>query len=77
MDRWFSTSLFVAKMTWFGIPNFCNAEEEWVRHGVKDHKVHDSNDVLVDFGLVEAPVRGIKSPVSKGVCLLGGVDWLE
>ena len=37
--------LFVAKTTWFGIPDFCNAEEEWVGHGVKDHEVHDGNDV--------------------------------
>ena len=32
--------LFVAQTTWFGIPDFCNAEGEWVRHGVKDHQVH-------------------------------------
>ena len=37
--------LFVAKTTWFGTPDFCNAEEEWVEHGVKDHEVHDGNDV--------------------------------
>ena len=41
-----SIPLFVtkAKTTWFGIPNFCNAEEEWVGHGVGDLKVSDSND---------------------------------
>ena len=44
-DTWFSTSLFVAKTTWFGIPNFFNAEEEWVRYGVKDHELLDGNDV--------------------------------
>ena len=37
--------LFVAKTTWFGTPDFCNAEEEWVEHGVKDHEVRDGNDV--------------------------------
>ena len=37
--------LFVAKTTWFGIPDFCNAEEEWARHGVEDHEVCDGNDV--------------------------------
>ena len=37
--------LFVVKTTWFGIPNFCNVEEEWVGHGVEEHEVHDSNDV--------------------------------
>ena len=37
--------LFVGKTTWFGIPNFCNAEGEWVRHGFEDHEVHDSNGV--------------------------------
>ena len=31
--------LFMTKTTWFGIPNFCNAEEEWVGHGVKHHEV--------------------------------------
>ena len=37
--------LFVAKTTWFGTPNFCNGEDEWVVHGVKDHEVRDGNDV--------------------------------
>ena len=37
--------LFVAKTTWFGTPDFCNMEEEWVGHGVKDHEVRDGNDV--------------------------------
>ena len=37
--------LFVAKTTWLGIPDFSNAEEEWVGHGVKDYEVHDGNDV--------------------------------
>ena len=37
--------LFEAKTTWFGIPNFCNAEEKWVGHGVKDHEVHNNNDI--------------------------------
>ena len=31
--------LFVAQTTWFGICDFCNAEGEWVGHGVKDHEV--------------------------------------
>ena len=30
----------------------------------------------VGFRLVEEPVRGIKSPFSKGVCRLGGVGWV-
>ena len=29
--------LFVAKTTWFVIPDFSNAGEEWVEHSVKDH----------------------------------------
>ena len=37
--------LFVTQTTWFGIPDFCNAEGEWVGHGVEDHKVHDSNGI--------------------------------
>ena len=43
----------MAQTTWFGIPDFCNAEGEWVEHGVKDHEVRDGNGVLVGFGLVE------------------------
>ena len=92
VDKWFGTyrchgarmwtrglvrPLFVAKTTWFVIPNFCNAEGEWVRNGVEDHEVRNSNYVKVGFRLVEAPVRGIKSPLSIGVCQLGGVGWLE
>ena len=45
-------------------------------HGVEDHDVHDSNDVEVCYRLVEAPMECIKSPLSKGVCQLGGVGWL-
>ena len=37
--------LFVAKSTWFDIPNFYNVEEESVGHDVKDHEVRDGNDV--------------------------------
>ena len=38
--------LFMTKTTWFGIPNFCSAEEEWVGHGVKHHEVLvDGNDI--------------------------------
>ena len=37
--------LFVAKTTWFDIPNFYNVEEESVGHDVKDHEVRDGNDV--------------------------------
>ena len=37
--------LFVAKTTWFGIPDFCNAKEEWVGHGVNNQDVCNGNDV--------------------------------
>ena len=37
--------LFVAQTMWFGIPNFRNAEGDWVRHGVEDHEVCDDNGV--------------------------------
>ena len=38
-------ALFVAQTTWFGIPDFCNAKGEWVRHGVEDQEVRDGNGV--------------------------------
>ena len=44
VDTWFIHVLFVVKIMWFSIPNFCYAEEEWVGHGVKDREVHDSKD---------------------------------
>ena len=37
--------LFVAQTTWFEVPDFCNTEGEQVGHGVKDHEVHDGNDI--------------------------------
>ena len=37
--------LFVVKTTWFGIPDFYDAEEEWVEHGVEDHEVRDGKDI--------------------------------
>ena len=30
--------MFLAQTTWFWIPNFCNAEGEWLVHGVEDHE---------------------------------------
>ena len=68
--------LFVAKARWFGIPDFCNVEEKWVRNGVEDHEVRDGNGVQVGFRLVEAPVWVIKSPLSKEVRRLRGVGLL-
>ena len=35
----------LAKTTWFGIPDFCNVEEEWMEHGVNDHEVRNGNDI--------------------------------
>ena len=35
--------LFVGQTTWFGIPNFCNPEGEWVGHGAEDHEVRDDS----------------------------------
>ena len=35
--------LFVGQTTWSGIPNFCNAEGEWVGHGAEDYEVRDGN----------------------------------
>ena len=43
---------------------------------MEDHEVHDGKGVQVGFGLVEEPLRGIKSPWSKGVCQLRDVGWL-
>ena len=39
--------LFVGKTMQFGIPDFCNVQEERGEggHGVEDHEVCDSNDV--------------------------------
>ena len=68
--------LFVAKATWYRIPNFCNVEEKLVGHCVEYHEVRDGNDVQVGFRLVEVPMRGMKSSLSKGACQLEGVGWL-
>ena len=56
--------LFEVKPKWFGIPNFCNVEEEWEGHG----EVCDSNDVKVGFRLVEGLVQDIKSPFFPREC---------
>ena len=53
MDTWLVRPLFVAQTTWFGIPDFCNAEGKWVGHSAEDHEVRDGNVVLVGSGLVE------------------------
>ena len=47
-----------------------------MEHGAENHEVCDVKDVSVGFRLVEEPMRGIKSPFSKGVYQLGGVGWL-
>ena len=66
----------MAKTTWFGIPDFSSAEEEWVGCSIKDHEVRNGNDMWVGFRLVEESVPGIRSPFSNGVCQFGGVGWL-
>ena len=68
--------LIVAKAMWFGIPDFCHVEEKLVGHCVEYREVRDGNDVQVGFRLVEVPMRGIKSSLSKGACQLEGVGWL-
>ena len=55
--------LFVAQTTWFGIPDFCNTEEEWVRHGVEDHEVRDGNGLQVGSELVKELQQSVKSPL--------------
>ena len=39
------SSLFVAQTTWFGIPDVCNAKGEWAEHGIKNHEVHNGNNI--------------------------------
>ena len=39
--------LFVVKIMWFGIPNFCDAEGEWVKHGVEDQLKENSPNFFV------------------------------
>ena len=66
--------LFVGQTTW--IPNFCIKKEKLLGHDVEDHDVCDGNDVEVCYSLVVAPMRCIKSPLSKSVCQLEDVGWL-
>ena len=35
---WFSISLSVAQVTWFGMPDVSSAKGEWVEHGSKAMK---------------------------------------
>ena len=37
--------LFVARTTWFDMPNVCSAKGEWVEHGVKCHEIRDGINV--------------------------------
>ena len=77
VGTWFSTFTVCGKNQLVWDTRNCNGEEMWVGHDVEDREVHDGNDVYMGFRLVEAPMWGIKSPLSKGVWQLGGVGWLE
>ena len=64
--------LFVAQITWFGMPDVCSVKGEWVEHGIEDCEVHDGSKVLEGFRLWEAPMWHIKLPLSNGGSMLRG-----
>ena len=33
--------LFVARTTWFGLPDVCSTKGEWEGHGVECHEIRD------------------------------------
>ena len=33
--------LFVARTTWFGLPDFCSTKGQWEGHGVECHEIRD------------------------------------
>ena len=75
-------NLFVEKTTCFCTHNFCDAEEEWVGHGVKDQEVRYGNDVYLSLRSMEEPVQGVKSlffrgSVPVGRCGLAGIGSLN
>ena len=37
--------LFVARTTWFGLPEVPSAKEEWAGHGVECHEIRDGINV--------------------------------
>ena len=45
VGTWFSISTVCSPNHVVGIPDICNAKEEWVEHGIDDHEVRDGNDV--------------------------------
>ena len=89
MGKWFGTCsapgarmqlygflyrLLVAQPMWFGMLNVCSAKQERVEHSIEGHKMRDSNDVLGDFILGEAPIRHVKLPLAKCGSLLGDAE---
>ena len=37
--------LFVARTTWFGLPDVCSTKGEWAGHGVECHEICDGINV--------------------------------
>ena len=33
--------LFIARTTWFGLPDVCSTKGEWEGHGVECHEIRD------------------------------------
>ena len=36
--------LFVAQLTWLGIPDVSSMKGEWVEHGTKGYEIHEGNN---------------------------------
>ena len=45
VGSWFSISLSVAQVTWFGMPDVSSAKGEWVEHGIKGHEILEGNNI--------------------------------
>ena len=48
-------SLFVARTTWFGLPDVCSKKGEWEGHGVECHEMCDGINLLVGLTLGGEP----------------------
>ena len=67
--------LFVARTTWFGLPDVCSAKGEWEGHGVECHEIRDGINLWVGLTLGERTMRLVKLLLSRGGSLMiGEVD---
>ena len=64
--------VFVARATWFGLPDVCSAKRDQVGLRVECQEIHDGVNIQVGLMLGERTMGHVKLLLSKGGLLMRG-----